>query len=160
MLETKKQPEPIKTSKSKNVHDFVGGYMEARRRLAREKYGDDLWSHNERDSFYDLFDELIDAVMYAGQIVMEREENENAEKKHSNVIDTLLHRGTEYVILDEGVDGDNDRIVLVVNTTTNAKAGYCRVLNWCHMWGHHSFDDHLNLAIEAFLDEILPEQEG
>lgn len=54
------------------VIDAVISDLETRARFGREKYGQDLMAHDGRDNLTDLYQELLDSVMYARKEIMER----------------------------------------------------------------------------------------
>lgn len=67
-------PQPAPTAgDGRSVTDEVLAAIEARRQLGRTKYGTELRPHNGRDALLDLRDELLDAVMYTQQLIIERE---------------------------------------------------------------------------------------
>lgn len=45
----------------------------ARAKMGIRKYGTPLRAHNGRDALNDLYQELLDAVMYIKQLIMEQE---------------------------------------------------------------------------------------
>ncbi len=68
----KKQPPP-KTGTT-NVGELVIKDMQTRIDMGFKKYGTKLQTHNGRDALQDLYEELIDAVMYLKQTILERNE--------------------------------------------------------------------------------------
>ena len=48
--------------------------IEARIELGKERYGTLLQTHNGRDALVDLYEELMDALMYTKQLMMENED--------------------------------------------------------------------------------------
>lgn len=79
------EPAPIQTDLSEEVLPFVlmqlldsgrGALMadlQARAKLGVERYGTPLMTHNGRDPLADLYQELLDALMYLGQYMIETE---------------------------------------------------------------------------------------
>lgn len=79
------EPKPIRTEYSEPVLPFVvlkllyierdvlGADLEARAKLGVERYGTLLMTHNGRDALADLYQELLDALMYLGQYMLETE---------------------------------------------------------------------------------------
>jgi hypothetical protein len=77
------EPKPIQTEDSEPVLSFVlktmhfsgrhflGADLEARAKLGMERYGTPLMTHNGRDPLADLYQELLDALMYLGQYMLE-----------------------------------------------------------------------------------------
>lgn len=80
---TIEQPEPVTTEQSnlvlpvalKSLLDtgrrVLGDDLAARAELGKERYGTYLRSHNGRDALSDLYQELLDAIMYMTQCRME-----------------------------------------------------------------------------------------
>lgn len=66
------QPPPILNA-SRDIQSLVIEDMEARRALGIKRYGTALKAHNGRDALVDLYEELLDAVMYAKQAIVERD---------------------------------------------------------------------------------------
>jgi hypothetical protein len=58
---------------SEPVQDQVIAYIERRKQVGIERYGTPLQAHNGRDALRDLFEELIDAVQYLAQVLIERD---------------------------------------------------------------------------------------
>lgn len=50
----------------------IGEDLELRARLGEERYGERLRAHNGRDARVDLYQEVLDAMMYARQLEEER----------------------------------------------------------------------------------------
>lgn len=55
------------------VWDLVVAEMQQRDQVGRERYGVPLQPHNGRDSLRDLYEELLDAVVYCRQLMYERD---------------------------------------------------------------------------------------
>ena len=72
-LESTEQPAPIVTDDSKAVAKELFEYMQKRVQDGERKYGAPLNSFNGRNAAEDMRDELFDALIYAQQMVMERE---------------------------------------------------------------------------------------
>ena len=68
------QPKPIKNT-NKPVWESVIEDMKARDELGLQRYGTRLQPFNGRDSMQDLFEELLDAVVYLKQYLIERDAN-------------------------------------------------------------------------------------
>ncbi len=66
------QPAPIPNGRPA-VWDLVLADMAARDAEGRRKYGVPLQPHNGRDPLVDLYQELLDAVVYARQAIYERD---------------------------------------------------------------------------------------
>ncbi len=66
------QPKP-KANDLPAVWDLVVADMSARDKEGRRKYGVPLQPHNGRDVLIDLYQELLDAVVYARQAIFERD---------------------------------------------------------------------------------------
>ena len=58
-----------------DIADMVRADVEARANLGLAKYGERLQPLNNRDPLTDLYQELLDAVMYLKQVFVEREIN-------------------------------------------------------------------------------------
>ena len=67
------QPIPTTEDRSVCVQDEVVRLINERRELGVKRYGSPLMTHNGRDSLVDLRDELLDALMYVTQTILERE---------------------------------------------------------------------------------------
>jgi len=65
------QPPPVPNDKPAIV-DLVIADMLERKRIGIERYGMPLQPFNGRDALIDWYQELLDAVMYARQMVEER----------------------------------------------------------------------------------------
>lgn len=65
------QPSPTPTD-GPSMHDLVIADMEARKAFGLRKYGTLLQAHNGRDALRDLYDELLDAIVYVRQLMEER----------------------------------------------------------------------------------------
>ena len=69
---TKYEPNPIHTKG--DVWEEVLEDMEARRNMGIDKYGTPLQAFNGRDALVDLYQELLDSVVYIKQKILENEE--------------------------------------------------------------------------------------
>jgi hypothetical protein len=56
--------------------DEIAEDIEARIRLGERKYGTRLKAHNGRDALMDLYQEVLDAINYAQQCVIENKEGD------------------------------------------------------------------------------------
>lgn len=65
------QPKPQAGQES--ITDAVIGDLLARREHGVRKYGTELQSHNGRDAMVEIYQELIDSVVYVKQLLMERD---------------------------------------------------------------------------------------
>lgn len=63
--------QPLPKPGGESVTDAVISDLHARREMGREKYGDELRTNNGHAAGRDLYEELIDAVLYAKQVKME-----------------------------------------------------------------------------------------
>ena len=70
-------PQPPPTLGHQRVLDVVLDDIQDRAEAGRKKYGCYLETHNGRDPLWDLYQELLDAVMYIRQELLEREEKRN-----------------------------------------------------------------------------------
>ena len=68
----KKQPKPKKNTYP-HVWDLVMDDMKKRDRFGFKKYRVHLQPHNGRDGLQDLYQELLDAVVYARLLMYERD---------------------------------------------------------------------------------------
>lgn len=66
------QPQPVQNDHPA-VWDLVLEEMKARDSLGESRYGVRLQPHNGRDSLRDLFEELLDGVVYLRQLMYERD---------------------------------------------------------------------------------------
>lgn len=69
------QPRPT-PNQDPAIADLVIADIAERRRIGTERYGTPLQAHNGRAAFIDLYQELLDAVQYARQIIEETPESE------------------------------------------------------------------------------------
>ena len=69
----KKQPIPQKNDKP-HVWDLVLQDMVNRDKLGFKRYGTHLQPNNGRDALQDLYEELLDAVVYLRQVIYERDQ--------------------------------------------------------------------------------------
>ena len=67
------QPPPIPRSDLPSMHDLVIADFQERKSFGLRKYGTILTAHNGRDPIKDLYEELMDALVYLRQIMAERE---------------------------------------------------------------------------------------
>jgi len=65
------QPLPIKND-NPIIHRLVQEDLEKRLALGIQRYGQPLQAHNGRDPLQDLYEELLDAAVYAKQALVER----------------------------------------------------------------------------------------
>jgi hypothetical protein len=73
MLDTLNKPEPAPVhNDSRPIWELVVEDMQARDHAGRQKYGTPLQAHNGRDPLVDLYQELLDAVVYLRQAIEER----------------------------------------------------------------------------------------
>jgi hypothetical protein len=56
--------------------DYIAEDTEARIRLGEKKYGTRLKSHNGRDAMLDLYQEVLDGINYAKQLVIEDKDDD------------------------------------------------------------------------------------
>ena len=66
--------EPAPTGTGKKVIDEVVLDLNARSDMGEKKYGTPLRTFNGRNAMMDLYQELLDSVMYAKQVLMEMED--------------------------------------------------------------------------------------
>lgn len=66
------QPPPI-PNEQPAVWDLVRADMRVRDHVGRARYGTPLQPHNGRDALVDLYQELLDAVVYCRQAIFERD---------------------------------------------------------------------------------------
>jgi hypothetical protein len=67
------QPLPVRNDR-RDIQSQVIADIEARREVGIARYGTALQPHNGRDALRDLYEELLDAVMYVRQVMAERSE--------------------------------------------------------------------------------------
>jgi hypothetical protein len=60
---------------SPDIQSMVIADIEKRRELGISRYGTALQAHNGRDALLDLYEELMDALVYLKQLLVERETN-------------------------------------------------------------------------------------
>ena len=73
-LGSRQPPEP--TDGGEVVVPLVMVDLAARMALGKERYGTELRSHNGRNALLDLYQELLDAVIYCRQLLMEETDEE------------------------------------------------------------------------------------
>lgn len=66
------QPPPI-VNKNPAIWNLVIVDMVDRDNVGRKRYGTPLQPHNGRDALIDLYQELLDAVVYCRQMIFERD---------------------------------------------------------------------------------------
>ena len=66
------QPAP-KRNAHPAVWPLVVADMQQRDQVGREQYGTPLQPHNGRDALVDLYQELLDSVVYCRQLIYERD---------------------------------------------------------------------------------------
>ena len=66
--------EPAPTGTGKKVIDEVVLDLKSRSDMGEKKYGTPLRTFNGRNAMMDLYQELLDSVMYAKQVLMEMED--------------------------------------------------------------------------------------
>ena len=67
-------PEPMPTKGKKLVLPYVVNDLMQRDQLGKEKYNTSLETHNGRSSLWDMYQELLDAVMYLRKHLLELED--------------------------------------------------------------------------------------
>lgn len=72
MNEPQPPPSPEREEETA-VWYLVIGDMQERDQIGRKKYGTPLQSFNGRDALVDLYQELLDAVVYLRQVIYERD---------------------------------------------------------------------------------------
>lgn len=68
------QPKPTTVQDGPFVKDLVIRDIEELCERRRVKYGTHLQAGNGRDALLDLYEELVDAVLYLKQLLLERQE--------------------------------------------------------------------------------------
>lgn len=66
--------QPMPCGKGVDVANLVHEDLEARISEGRKKYGERLTTNNGRDTLLDLYQEMLDAVVYLRQVIYERDE--------------------------------------------------------------------------------------
>lgn len=66
------QPPPTPNDRPA-IQDLVLADVAARKQLGIQRYGTPLQAFNGRDALRDLYEELLDAVQYARQVLYERD---------------------------------------------------------------------------------------
>ena len=67
-----KQPKPKRNNTNPDTWDEVIKDMNARNEFGKNKYGVALKPFNGRDSLLDIYEELLDAVVYIKNLIIER----------------------------------------------------------------------------------------
>jgi hypothetical protein len=84
--------EPNPSSGQHDVADYVLRDIQERVAAGYQKYGTKLQTFNRRDPLWDLYQELIDAVMYIRQEILERD---SYKKKIEEIVE-LTYYGLEH----------------------------------------------------------------
>jgi hypothetical protein len=94
------QPLPVPNDQE-DIQTQVIRDIEARRELGISRYGTALQAGNGRDALRDLYEELLDAAMYARQLMCERDvaRSENA-RLHDATLDPARHGATIDLLTD------------------------------------------------------------
>jgi hypothetical protein len=81
------QPPPVQNERP-CIQDLVIADMAERKRLGIQRYGTALQPHNGRDALVDMYQEDLDRVMYARQLIEERADHraEGAAAEHVSVV--------------------------------------------------------------------------
>lgn len=91
-------PRPTRGEYSQSVTDLVIKDLQIRRESGKEKYGTELMTHNGRDPAKDLYQELLDAVVYLRQELQEREDD----RRIRSAVEMLNSVRGHGVVLSEG----------------------------------------------------------
>lgn len=73
MTRTREGDQPLPSEGQQNVSEAVKADLDERIRLGIQRYGKPLQTFNGRDALLDLYQELLDAVHYVKQAIMERD---------------------------------------------------------------------------------------
>ncbi len=84
--EIKDQPPP-KPVAGPAIQDLVLEDVIERKRIGIERYGQPVLPHNGRDALVDLYQELLDAVMYTRQLIYERDHPQEQEIWHGSLVE-------------------------------------------------------------------------
>jgi hypothetical protein len=68
------EPPPQTNPNQRTVADYVLADIQERIAVGEAKYGTKLKTNNGRDALIDLYQELLDAVMYTRQLILGRED--------------------------------------------------------------------------------------
>jgi len=68
------EPQPAPTGNGQSITDLVKSQFDGRRESGRKTYGTELRAHNGRDAARDRHEELLDAVLYSAQDMIQRQE--------------------------------------------------------------------------------------
>lgn len=130
-------PQPAPSGNGQPVVDAVLADVQSRRDFGLQKYGTLLRTHNGRDAAWDLYQELLDAVMYLRQFILERQESPAPhavnEGKWSPVYDrdgilagyvTLVEKAVYYRPLDGVTVSSKDAEVIPPSDAPNYEESY------------------------------------
>lgn len=67
------EPQPEGDSDDPAIQDLVIQDLQDRKELGKQKYGQALKPNNGRDALKDLYQELMDALVYLRQVIYERD---------------------------------------------------------------------------------------
>lgn len=92
LTEIADQPPPVQNERP-CIQDLVIADMAERKRLGMGRYGTALQPHNGRDALVDMYQEDLDRVMYARQLIEERADHraEGAAAKREKIVGFLRH---------------------------------------------------------------------
>ncbi len=105
---TREQPPP-ELRDGPSVQSMVIADMHTREQTGIERYGTALHPHNGRDALRDLYEELLDGVMYVRQLIAERDNP----GRHDYLSTACLH-------------DRHDHCKATVGTTGPKKPGVCK----------------------------------
>lgn len=94
------EPMPVPDPSRGDVQSLVIADIEERRRVGIARYGTPLQTFNGRDALIDLYQELLDAVMYTRQLIEERADRANRLLQDSP-IDKPMLRALRIAVADD-----------------------------------------------------------
>lgn len=110
-----RQKNPVK-NKEKCIQDLVIEDIKQRKKDGIKKYGTVLQPFNGRNSAIDLYQELIDAVQYCKQLIIERDEMVRIIKQMNiqleECLDSLCCIGKAYRPIAEDILLQSDELLL------------------------------------------------
>lgn len=112
------QPLPVKND-SDDIQSQVVADITRRRKVGISRYGTALQPHNGRDALLDLYEELLDGVMYVKQAMVERDQplpgqilrdlRDEIQRKDDLIAELRRHVDTKAAVIERFVAAEKKR---------------------------------------------------